>query len=131
LKVLVVDDDEMVRAVCSGMLRLLKHDVVTAAGGQEAIEQIVEQESRFDVILLDDAMPQMSGRETLAKLLALDVRIPVILCTGKLVTPAEFSESAKGESTKGEPTRGQPVSVLSKPFNLKSLQSALAAVLFQ
>ncbi len=126
MKVLVVDDDEMVRSVCSGMLRLLEHEVVTAAGGSEAIGKIVEETSQFNVILLDDAMPQMSGRETLAQLFALGIRIPVIFCTGKLVTPEELAETPQGE-----PTPGQPVVVLSKPFNLQGLQSALAAVLFQ
>jgi two-component system, cell cycle sensor histidine kinase and response regulator CckA len=118
VRILVVDDDEMVRSVCCGMLRLLQHEVLTAASGSEAIEQVVAQESRFDLILLDDAMPQMSGRETLAQLFALGSRIPVIICTGRVVTPEEFAESVQN----------RPIAVLSKPFNLRGLQSALALV---
>lgn len=118
MKVLVVDDDEMVRTVCSGLLRLLQHDVVTATSGPDAIEQIMAPDAHFDLILLDESMPRMSGRETLAQLVSLGMRIPVILCTGKMVTPEDFAE----------PAENRPIAVLSKPFSLQGLQSALSSV---
>lgn len=118
MRVLVVDDDEMVRTVCCGMLRLLQHDVVTATSGPDAIEQIAAPDAHFDLILLDESMPQMSGRETLAQLSSLGLQIPVILCTGRMVTPGDLAESAGG----------RPIAVLSKPFNLQGLQSALSSV---
>ncbi|MGA7616405.1 MAG: response regulator [Thermoanaerobaculia bacterium] len=58
-KVLVVDDDEAIRAMVSKMLERNDFDVTTAENGFEAIERI--DESKFDVILLDLMMPRIDG----------------------------------------------------------------------
>ncbi|HHH31641.1 MAG TPA: response regulator, partial [Polyangiaceae bacterium] len=57
LRVLLVDDDAMVRRSVLRMLR--DHDVTAATSGHEALERCAEQ--RFDVILCDVMMPGMSG----------------------------------------------------------------------
>jgi CheY-like chemotaxis protein len=115
VKVLVVDDDQMVLSVCSAMLNVMQHEAVTVASGAEALEHLALNESRFDLILLDESMPGMSGRETLLQLRALGIRIPVVIFSGKNVAVEEFAASA-------DP---RPAAVLSKPFTLRSLQSAL------
>ena len=75
MKVLIVDDDEMVRSVCNGMLTLLQHEVVAVNGGEAAIRTLQSSETEFDLILLDALMPGMSGPQTMQQLNYLGGRI--------------------------------------------------------
>lgn len=63
LRILVVDDDEMVRELAADMLEAMESDVVQAESGQEALEVVENAEHAFDVALLDVVMPEMNGKE--------------------------------------------------------------------
>ena len=119
MKVLIVDDDEMVRTVCSGMLKLLMHDVVAVSGGDAAIRTLQSSETEFDLILLDELMPGISGPQTMQQLGYLGINVPIILCSGREMTVEEFTGSDKI----------RPHAVLAKPFTLQRLQNAIAAAL--
>jgi CheY-like chemotaxis protein len=78
-RLLVVDDNHILRDVLCRRLQRDGHTVVTAASGREALQLVHEQP--FDLILLDMMMPDLNGYETLAELKA-DARwchIPVIV----------------------------------------------------
>ncbi|PIE24308.1 MAG: response regulator [Planctomycetota bacterium] len=60
-KVLVVDDEEEVRAVLVAMLRRAGHEVHEAGNGKEALTQL--EGSDFDCVLTDLVMPEMEGLE--------------------------------------------------------------------
>jgi CheY-like chemotaxis protein len=80
LRILVVDDEPLVRKVVSRFLTADGHEVVTAANGREAITAFKEAE--FDLVLTDWAMPKMTG-----SLLAEAVKnerpeVPVAIMTG-------------------------------------------------
>jgi|SRR3989344_121196 len=62
-RILLVDDEEETRNVFETALRSGAYEVVTALNGQEALEVLKTQ--TFDLILLDQMMPDMSGNETL------------------------------------------------------------------
>ena len=59
LKFLVVDDEEDIRDVLTQLVQRLGHVVSTANDGLAALDAL--QQERFDVMLLDIAMPRMSG----------------------------------------------------------------------
>jgi CheY-like chemotaxis protein len=63
MRFLVVDDNEDIRDVLVRLIERLGHSVSTAADGVEAVEALAEE--RFDYMLLDLAMPRMSGVEVL------------------------------------------------------------------
>ncbi len=67
-KVLIVDDDEEIRALLQDMLQEEGFDVDTARDGQEALE-LLERESGW-IILLDVMMPNVDGREVIRRLQA-------------------------------------------------------------
>ena len=119
MKVLIVDDDEMVRSVCNGMLTLLQHEVVAVNGGEAAIRTLQSSETEFDLILLDALMPGMSGPQTMQQLNYLGIKVPIILCSGREMTVEEFNGSDEL----------RPRTVLGKPFTIQRLQSAIAAAL--
>ena len=118
MKILIVDDDQMVRAVCSGMLQVLMHETETCESGADALQKLAEPESRFDLLLLDDTMPELSGRETLALLASRGIHVPVIICSGQPVTLNGYC-----------PVPGyDPVGQLTKPFSMLTLRELLGGL---
>jgi EAL domain-containing protein (putative c-di-GMP-specific phosphodiesterase class I) len=79
--VLIVDDDDVVRAAVARTLINANFEVVTAASGDEAIAQLQAGRS-FDVIVTDLLMPGTSGMQFLRLVRQFDLDIPVIVFTG-------------------------------------------------
>lgn len=80
IRILVVDDEKVVRDGCHRVLAGEKYDVITAENGQQALE-ILSKDS-VDLLLLDLKMPVMSGEEVLDVTSARYPDIPVIIITG-------------------------------------------------
>lgn len=78
-KILVADDDAMVRTTVSKILEMFGHQVETAANGRGVLEAINDS---FDVIILDINMPDMDGFETMDRLNDLQYEVPVLFLTG-------------------------------------------------
>ena len=85
-RVLVVDDNAMVRDVLSRMLRMHGFDVVSAASGEEAVSTYTALSEVVDAVLLDMCMPGMDGLETLMALQEIRSDVKVLLVSGS-VTP--------------------------------------------
>ncbi len=112
-RVLVVDDEESVRASAGALLRHFGFEVEEAQDGQVAVDRLVELDGACDLILLDLTMPRMDGREALGHIRARWPRIPVILSSG-------YSEQA------GNLDLGGPGAYLPKPYRVAELKEALA-----
>jgi putative nucleotidyltransferase with HDIG domain len=78
-KILVADDDAMVRSTVSKILEMFGHIVYTAEDGRNVLDLV---DDSFDVIILDINMPDMDGFQTIAALNALNHNIPVLFLTG-------------------------------------------------
>jgi DNA-binding NtrC family response regulator len=78
-KILIADDDDLVRVVIQKILNMFDHEVVAVQSGREVLEQVSDE---FDVIVLDINMPDMDGFETLEQLNQKQVDIPVLFLTG-------------------------------------------------
>ena len=78
-KILIADDDGMVRTTVSKILEMFGHHVDTASDGRGVIEMV---DDSYDVIILDINMPDMDGFETMDKLNELNFDIPVLFLTG-------------------------------------------------
>ena len=79
-KVLIIDDDESIRAGCGQTLEQAKFRVAMAANGQEALEKAAGES--FDVALLDVMMPGLPGMEVLRRLRAESPHLMVIIIHG-------------------------------------------------
>jgi two-component system response regulator HydG len=79
-RILIVDDEENVRAGLEKLLRQSGYTVEVAATGSAALEAAAERPP--DVVLTDLRMPEMDGMELSAQLRALDGELPVIMITG-------------------------------------------------
>ncbi|HOT08477.1 MAG TPA: response regulator [Polyangiaceae bacterium] len=80
-KVLLVDDEVEFTSVLAERMQARGLTVDTAASGVEALEKM-EGGSRYDVVVLDLAVPGMNGMQTLERLMALNPDMQVILLTG-------------------------------------------------
>jgi two-component system nitrogen regulation response regulator NtrX len=78
--ILIVDDEESVRKSLADVMRDEGYDIVTAASGREGIELL--SEAKPSLALLDIAMPEMDGIETLRKFREIRPDMPVIMVTG-------------------------------------------------
>ncbi len=81
-RILLVDDDEVVREVAADMLRSLGYRVDIASDGNEAVRYYRQHAGETDLILLDMIMPNMGGSECFAELQKIDPAVRVILLTG-------------------------------------------------
>jgi signal transduction histidine kinase len=116
LNILVVEDEPLVREVIEVYLREDQHVIQTAVNGRDGLEKY--RAGTFDLVLTDRAMPEMNGDVLAAEIKKINPQQPVILVTG-------FGDLMSGA---GEKPEGVDV-VVSKPFNLNSLRSAISKAL--
>ncbi len=113
----VVDDDESVRESLPDFLRSFGHEVLPFASADEFL-QCTDDVDRTGCLILDVAMPGMSGIELQLELARRDCNIPIVFITA-------ISDSAVGRQVL---TRGA-VACLSKPFSEGALLDAVTAAL--
>ena len=116
LRILLVDDDELVREAVESVLEYLGHTTIVATGGEEALAQ-VRAGLRPDAVILDMNMPGLDGAGTLAGLRSLEPAVPVILATGRL----DPRTLALAEADPG-------LTLLAKPFSINALHNILAGL---
>jgi signal transduction histidine kinase/ActR/RegA family two-component response regulator len=81
-RVLFVDDEEPVALAMQFLLESLGYDVVVHTRSHDALEAFRTDPDRFDVVITDQTMPQMTGEDFIHVLRCLRPELPVILCTG-------------------------------------------------
>ncbi len=116
--VLLVDDDETVLSVGREMMETLGFSVLTAPGGQEAIDLLTEKREQIVCVVLDLTMPNMDGKETWSRLREIDLAIPVIISSGYSRKDVEKQFGESGIS-----------GFLSKPYRLSDLIDKLGIAL--
>ena len=89
--ILLVDDEALVRRIGRTLLSKLGYEVVEAADGIEALEICRTRGDSISLILLDLTMPNLSGKETFARLREILPDLPVLICSGYLVDLNEFT----------------------------------------
>ena len=115
LRILVVEDEELVREVLEIYLAEDHHSVTTAVNGREGLEKF--RAGKFDLVMTDRSMPEMNGDALAAAIKKLRPRQPLLLLTG-------FGDLMNGA---GELPPGVDL-VVTKPFTLTSLRAAIAEV---
>jgi PAS domain S-box-containing protein len=113
LKVLVVDDDELVRASLACLLEAMGHTCELAQSGEDALARI-EGGARPDVVVLDLNMPGLGGAGTLPRLRTLEPQVPVLVATGR-------ADQAALDLVASDPR----ALILEKPFTLEVLRGCL------
>jgi CheY-like chemotaxis protein/anti-sigma regulatory factor (Ser/Thr protein kinase) len=112
-RILVIDDESMVRTTLAGLLRALGHTVTEAEGGQAGLAALAA--NSVELVLTDLGMPEMTGWEVARAIKAQRPRLPVVLLTG-------WGEQALEGST----DRAAVDRILGKPVRLEDLLKTIA-----
>jgi len=91
--ILFVDDEKSIRNSVKSCLEEAGYNVTAVANGQKALDIFAKDFDRFDLVLTDLTMPDMTGEQLANVLLKLRPDIPIILCTGH--SPTITPESSK------------------------------------
>ncbi len=121
-KILIMDDEQIIRDVSGDMLQALGYEVECVKTGAEAVEQYCrarEEHKPFQAVIMDLTLPGgMGGRETVKKLLAVDPDVKAIVSSGYSNDP--IMADYKKYGFKG---------VIVKPYNIDAFSKMLREVL--
>ncbi len=95
MRVLIVDDEEMIRDLAAKILRKEGIEITVAESGTEGLEALSTPDSSVDLVILDLIMDGMSGRETLEAMRRTHPELPCIFSTGHLFNKDELPEHLK------------------------------------
>lgn len=115
-RVLVVDDEPLVRTTAQAILEQLGYEVLVAEDGARAVE--LYEAERPDLVVLDMIMPIMNGRQAFERLKELDPEVRVLLSSG-------FAKSEDVASMRAQGLKG----FVTKPYAMRGLAEAVAAAL--
>lgn len=107
--ILVVDDEDMVRNVITRLLAIRGHEAVAVSSAHEALDHLDDR--AWDLILTDQGMPGMTGRELAHQIRKRKPDLPILLLTGDTdidVNPAEINR------------------VLTKPFKIDDVETVIS-----
>ena len=116
LRVLLVDDEQIILDTITPALRALGHDVAAVASGEAALA-CLEADGAFGAVILDQNMPGLTGLQTIQRLRAGRPALPVILSTG-------FLDPATEAALNDLPA----VWILRKPYTTAELQRMLSSL---
>jgi CheY-like chemotaxis protein len=112
--ILFVDDEESLVRLAEDMLSGLGYEVIGRTSSMEALELFRARPNRFDLVITDMTMPNMTGIELAREIMHIQPGVPVVLCTG-------FSEAITPETAKAMGVR----EFIMKPIIQKQLAEAI------
>ena len=115
-RILVIDDDHIVRSLFEATLEEQGHIVAIAGTGAEGIQHVKQQD--FDLIFLDLKLPDIDGAEVFREIKSIRPNILVTIVTG--YPNSEMMERAMKEG---------PLGVMNKPFNDSDIIAAVGSFL--
>ena len=117
-RILLVDDQDIIVQMEKQMLEQLGYHVTDRISSVDVLEVFRADPDKFDLVITDMTMPNMTGEQLADELIKIRSDIPVILCTG-------FSEKMSEEKAKAMGIKG----FLMKPVLMKDLSSTIRKVL--
>ena len=112
---MLVDDEQMIREVGGRMLEEIGYEVVTAAGGREAVDTCRARGGELHLVILDIIMPEMDGQETFETLRKIIPGLPVLLSSGYSVDEVAGRLLERGAA-----------GFIQKPFSIETLSRRVA-----
>ena len=96
----------------------LGYEVTSRTSSRQALELLKQDPSRFDLVITDQTMPEMTGVELAREILAIRPELPVILCTG-------FSHLVDADSAKAAGIKGFVMKPLTKSEIARTVRKVL------
>ena len=118
LRILLVEDEDILREMFREMLRLGEHDITEAENGRKALDVYRQDWKKIDLVILDMIMPEMNGPDTFRAMKKINPKIIALLSTG-------FSLNTEVQSVLDEGVRG----FIQKPFMPDDILSLITKVM--
>ncbi|MDJ0765790.1 MAG: response regulator [Myxococcota bacterium] len=115
--ILLVDDEELVRAATERLLKKLGYRVLLASDGKVCVQEYKERKDDISLVILDLMMPTMDGEETYRELQKIDPNVRVLLTSG-------FSKSDKANRMLNAGALG----FIEKPFEMNDLVAKIREI---
>ncbi len=109
-RIMVVDDEPVLRDMMAEMLRSRGYEVTTARDGVDALEIYRKEWGKIDLVIVDLIMPRLGGLETFRRVVGMNRKARVLLCSGN--AQHALAQKALQEGAVG---------VLPKPFGMSEL----------
>ncbi len=119
-RILFVDDEPDVARVAGRMLERLGYRVTLATDGSEAWEKLREDPARYDLVITDQTMPDLTGLALARRIGDLRPGLPVVICTG-------YSDAVSPEATKEAGVRALVFKPLTRAELARTVRSVLEA----
>jgi CheY-like chemotaxis protein len=116
--ILLVDDDDSVRAMESRMLERLGYKVIPVDTGSQAVSLYQNRQEPIDLVILDMVMPEMGGREVYHHLKKIDPQVKVMLYSGHTMDEDVYGLLEEGA-----------LGYIQKPYSLSEFSQKLADAL--
>jgi CheY-like chemotaxis protein len=113
--ILVVEDDNIVRMLIVDVLEELDYSVLEAADGKDALAHLRDAQKIIDLLMTDQGLPDMNGRDLATEARKLRPSLPVLFASGY----AENIEVPEG------------MNVIGKPFSIDQLRDKVKGILGQ
>jgi two-component system cell cycle sensor histidine kinase/response regulator CckA len=113
-RILIAEDEPMVRRLIGNLLRRAGHSVVEAENGAQALRVVQTTSEPFDLLILDAVMPEMGGKECYERIHALRPELPAI-----------FSSGYSGDMLPSGFLREHGLLLIAKPYDGKTLLDAV------
>lgn len=117
-RIMIVDDEEIVRNVASGIVRSLGYDIFSFSDGEEAVYYYRDNWQNIDLVILDLIMPKMSGREVFKMLKEINPSARILISSG-------YDRNSEADKLIEEGASG----FIAKPFRLAGLSVKIHSIL--
>ncbi len=117
-RILVVDDEQMIRMLAQKILERSGYEVLLAESGEDGIKQAESASDGLDLVVVDMSMEGLSGIDTIGRLRELIPDLPAIISTGHMVDISELPPELVANT-----------SFLQKPYRATDLSDAVKKVL--
>ncbi len=125
-RILLIDDDDMVRVAIRAMLENAGHEVVVAVDGIDGLDQIERQS--FDLVLCDVFMPRLDGIGTLKELQRRETKTPVVMMSAGSPRAARIGREENADYLALSLSLGA-TQTIRKPFKSDQLSGLVERVL--
>lgn len=109
-RILVIDDEYLIRHLMNDVLGSVNFNVVTASDGEEGLRLYQETPDSWDLVILDMVMPVMNGEEVFRQIIDRNPTQRVLICSG-------YNDRYEVDAM----IQNGAIGLLAKPFNLKEL----------
>lgn len=117
-RILIIEDDDLLRGVLGSALTLAGHEVIQAPNGQDGVNAF--RQKAIDVVITDIVMPVQEGVETIMQIRALSKKVPIIAMSGGVANSKLYLNIAG---------RIGAQRILPKPFTPQELLAAVTEAL--